>query len=177
MANGGILSNSIQMPDQPQNSAKEFIDNMRSVDRCKWCGNDARKNGTGLCRPCNDVRKQVERLEKYAGTRSDVEWELELEVARAKRADCVSWGEQLKPILNGPVDSSLAAECQFSEMARKIAGKDAGKELFRGMANTFDLIFTPEQCRVLAYLFWEVFRSEASRNRDRRAHARVHPSG
>ncbi len=44
--------------------AKEFIEGMRKVARCDWCGRDTRTNRKGLCRHCNEVRKDLERVEK-----------------------------------------------------------------------------------------------------------------
>ncbi len=158
-----------KMRDLPESGAKQFIDSVRGFDRCNWCGNEARKNRKGLCRSCNDVRKQLDGAEKRAESRSDFMTEWELKVARAKKADCIYWGNDLKHILSGPVNG-LRTEYRFAELAKKIANE---KIMFHGMANTFDWTFTPEQRQVLAYLFWKIFRSEASHNRLNRALASV----
>jgi hypothetical protein len=84
----------------------------------------------------------------------------ELRVAKQMKNDCVAWGNILKLILVGPVDS-LRLEHWFRRVAETIA---RDKRMHFGMANTLAGVFAPAQRQVLACLFWEVFGAEASHN-------------
>ena len=153
-----------QMPEKPY--AKEFMTGVRERDRCDWCGRDERMKRKGLCRHCNKVQKDLDRIEKLAVSEpGDFVLNWELRVARQKKKDCVVWGQMLRGILDGPVDA-LGLEGWFRMLARKIARDDV---MHRGTATMLGWTFTPEQRQVLAYMFWEVFGAEASHNRWGRA--------
>jgi hypothetical protein len=156
------------MQPEQESYAKEFIEGMQQAVRCDWCGRDGWKNRRGLCRHCNDVRKDFERVEKLARDVSEPksfiqDWEQR--VTRQKKKDCMAWGLMLRGILNGSVDP-LALEHWFCMVAKHIARDD---RMHRGTATTLGWIFTPEQRQVLAYFFWEIFSAEASHKRQSRA--------
>jgi len=155
--------------NQSQPYAKKFIENAKSYDRCDWCGRIGKKNRRGLCRSCNRVYKEVESLEKQIREQPAslpnyiLDWDLK--VAKQMKRDCIAWGNILKGILSGPIDS-LDLEHWFRKMARSIARDD---RMHVGLATTLGWVFTAAQRQFLAYLFWEVFGAEASHNRRYRA--------
>jgi hypothetical protein len=160
------------MRGEQESYAKEFIEGMRQSVRCHWCGRDEKKNRKGLCRHCNNVRKDLESIEKLADDPSEpktfmLDWELR--IARQQQKDCMAWGQMLHGILDGPVEC-LELEHWFRRVAESIA---RDKRMHYGMANTLCWIFSAEQRQVLAYLLWEVFGAEASHNRKGRALSRV----
>jgi hypothetical protein len=141
--------------------AEQFIEDARRAERCVWCGRDKRRNSRGLCRSCDGVRRKIERLEKLASERrGDPVLEWELQVAHAEKEDCIAWGEMLRGVL-GHVDS-VDLEHWFCMLAKRIAGDD---RMYANMATALGWSFSPEQHRMLAYLFWRVFSEEASRRR------------
>ena len=141
--------------------AKQFIEDARRAERCGWCGRDKRRNSRGLCRSCDGIRRKVERLEKLTSKhRGNFVLGWELQVARAQKEDCIAWGEMLPGVL-GHVDS-LDLERWFCVMAKRITGDD---RMYANMATILGWSFSPEQHRMLGYLFWRVFSEEASRRR------------
>jgi hypothetical protein len=148
--------------------AKEFIESVRNVERCDWCGRVTNRNRKGLCRPCDGIRKRLASAENHSEP-DNVYVKHELKVARQMKKDCIASGQILKHILDGPVDS-LGLEHDFRRIAEKIA---IDRRMHYGMANTLGLIFAPAQRQVLAYLLWEIFAAEASHNRQNRASGRV----
>src|SRR6266571_127322 len=103
--------------------AKEFIEGMRKVARCDWCGRDTRTNRKGLCRHCNEVRKDLERVEKLTSDVAEpktfmLDWRQR--VARQKKEDCIVWGQMLRGILSGGVEP-LALEHWFCMVSKRIA--------------------------------------------------------
>jgi len=148
---------------------KEFMVGVRERDSCDWCGRDKRMKRKGLCRHCNEARKDLERNEKLAASEpSDFVLNWELRVARQKKKDCSAWGQMLHSILDGPVEA-LCLEHWF-RVAEKIARDDA---MHRGLATMLGWTFTAEQRQVLAYLFWRIFSANASHNRRSRAVSQV----
>src|SRR6266849_2268952 len=173
--NLSLLWQSSTRPGMPEKSyAKEFIADVRKADRCDWCWRDARKNRRGLCRHCNEIRKDLERLEKRTaeGTVNFIlDWNLR--VARREKEDCIAWGNIGRGILDRPV-SGLDLEHWFCDLAKRLA---RDRKMHYGTANILGWTFTPEQRQVLAYLFWEIFGAEASHNRKGRATGRVSIEG
>lgn len=153
--------------DEPY--ATTFIKYRRRADRCKWCWRERPRNGLGLCRPCNDVRKELALFEKRAGESKDYVTDWRLRVAREMKQDCQFWGMLVKHILEGPV-SGLKLESEFHLLWKRITPRE---KMHSGSANMFDWTFTTEQKQVLAYLLWELFSAEASLNRRNRAMGRV----
>jgi hypothetical protein len=151
----------------------EFIELVRGFEGCDWCGRDGKKNRRGLCRSFDRVRKQLETIEIYIQEHpadgTNVVLDRELRVAKQVKKDCIMSGRIGKDILAGPVDP-LGLEHWFRRIAERIA-KDEG--IHYGMANTLAGIFSPTQRQVVAYLFWEVFAAEESRQRKNRASGRV----
>jgi hypothetical protein len=148
--------------------AKEFIESVRNVERCNWCGRVANRNRKGLCRPCDGIRKRLATAENHSEP-DNVYVKHELKVARQMKKDCIIWGEMLKGIVEVPGDS-LQLEGWLRRVAEKIAND---KRMHYGMANTLGSTFAPAQRQVLAYLLWEVFAAEASHNRQNRASGRA----
>jgi len=158
----------IRMQREQKSYAKEFIEGMRQAVRCDWCGRDKKRSRSGLCRHCNDIRKDLERVEKLVSDPKEpktfvLDWQLR--VARQKKKDCVIWGQMLHGILNGSVDS-LGLEHWLCRVAKRIARDN---QMHRGTATVLGWTFTPEQRQMLAYLFWEIFGAEASHKRESRA--------
>jgi hypothetical protein len=139
--------------------AKQFLEGARRSPRCDWCARDKRLNGKGLCGSCNEVRKNLERMEraKLTSWTEKFHWRL----AREKKKNCMGWGRQLPGILNGPV-SGLDVERWFRMVARHIA---RDKKMYDGIATTLGWAFSAEQRQMLAYLFWEIFGEQASHHR------------
>jgi len=153
--------------------AKQLIESVRGFDRCNWCGREARKNRKGLCRPCDRVLNNLEAVEKHIREHPpksrDFMLDWELRVAREMKNDCIAWGQMLKNILAGPVDS-LSLEHWFGKIAGTVARDE---KMYHGMANVLGAVFSAEQRQVLSYLLWKVFATEASHTRFKRAMARA----
>ena len=150
--------------------AKEFIESIRNVERCNWCGRGTNRNRRGLCRSCDGVRKRLAKTEEAHHAEPDNFFvEHELKIARQMKKDCIIWGKMLKGIVDVPGDS-LQLEGWLRRVAEKVAND---KRMHYGMANTLGLTFPPAQRQVLAYLLWEIFAAEASHYRQNRASGRV----
>jgi hypothetical protein len=165
------------MYEQQELSAKEWIETALRYDRCAWCGRDVEKKCRGFCRHCNEVRKDLGRLEMRAiesprGSDSNSMFKLrwDLDIAKQKKNDCILWGELLRRILVGPVDSH-DLEVWFCQVAKRIA-RDGN--MHDGTASRLGQTFTVNQRRVLGYMFWEIFGAEASHTRQSRAQRRAH---
>jgi hypothetical protein len=151
------------MPPVQPSYAKQFIEIARQAVRCNWCGRDKKLNRQGLCRHCNEVRKDLEEQEKLKPTTFTEKWYLNL--AREKKKSCVVWGQMVPGILDAPV-SGLSLEHWFRLIARRIARNN---KMYDGWANMLNQTFAAEQRQVLAYMFWEIFGEDASHHRQ--AHA------
>lgn len=154
--------------------AIKWVEGARHAIRCKWCGRDARRNRKGLCSHCNEVRKDLEKIEKQAtqacpGLVPQLWLERELTIAREKKDDCIYWGQHLRDILFGRVDA-FTLERWFRLIASRIAKNG---RIHSNIATPLAWTFTGEQRQILAYLFWEIFGAEASHNRRNRAEGRV----
>jgi hypothetical protein len=169
-----------KMQADRQDAAKKFIDSMRSFDRCEWCGRDGKRNRNGLCRHCNDVRKDLEKFEKEVlevGAELEPHGRLvwlnrELAIAGARKKSCIAWGRMLDDILAGHVEPLTLESNWFRPVQKRIANDDKsnhGREVALGS------IFTPDQRQVLAYMFWEILGEEASHNRRKRAEGIIDP--
>lgn len=123
-----------------------------------------------LCRHCNDIRKEIEKLEgKMRRIRKpNFLLDCELKVARAEKKDCTAWGGMLKTLLVR-VDA-LDLEHWLCMLAKRIA---RDKRMHYNTATMLGWTFATEQRQVLAYLFWEILGADASRNRKGRAQHRA----
>jgi hypothetical protein len=160
----------MQNKEHRESYALEFIEGIRRQARCDWCGRDAKLTRKKLCRHCNGVQKRIEQLEEKTRKKSTPDFllHLDLKVARAEKKDCIGWGEILKTLLVR-VDA-LDLEHWLWMLAKRIA---RDKRMHYNTATMLGWTFTAEQRQVLAYLFWEVFGAEASRNRRGRAQHRA----
>jgi hypothetical protein len=89
----------------------------------------------------------------------------EAQIAQYKKDECIASGEKLDLILAGPFDC-LSLEHYFREVDDRVASDE---HLLYNLAGTLELLFTPEQIRVLGYLFWETFSEEESHKRQQKA--------
>ena len=143
--------------------AHEFMADAQKADRCEWCAREKRKNRKGLCRHCDKIRRTIEQLERLPRRDFLLDWELR--VARAERKDCKAWGGLLRGIL-GHVDP-INLERWFSMLSERIAGRD----MHSNSATMLGWTFSPGERQVLAYMFWQMFGENASRNRRSRVAA------
>jgi hypothetical protein len=105
------------MKDKPY--ADTWIENLRLVTRCEWCGVGTRRlTRRGLCRHCNEIRKKLDKLQKMTKTPPSTigpsyHFQMELAIMEAEKANCIVYGNVVKRILNGGVDG-LSLEHQLS---------------------------------------------------------------
>jgi len=158
---------------QTELDAREFITSVRSVVRCHWCGRQGKRLTKGLCRHCNDVRKDLLRFEKEVlGVRAESEphgrlvWlNQELAIARARKKNCIGWGQMLDDILAGHVEPLTLERAWFRPVQKSIANDDRSNHSREAALGS---IFTSEQRQVLAYFLWEILGEQASHNRRNR---------
>src|SRR5436190_16741359 len=107
--------------------ATEFIENARHFERCDWCGRDGSKNRKGLCRHCNEVRKDLEHIQKRIPQPRTFTEKWYLRLAQEKKESCVAWGKMVRNILDGSV-APLQLEHWFCQVARRVG---AGEKKIR----------------------------------------------
>lgn len=146
-------------PQEPYE--KQFVQYARQAKRCDWCGRDRPKKRPGSCRHCNEVHKNLERIQKRFPKPKTFTEKWSLKLAQEKKKQCLAWGAMVRGIFGGPV-TPLDLGCWFCLIEKRIT-KDEKK--LRGEATTLGWIFTPEQRQVLAYLFWKILGEHASRHR------------
>lgn len=150
--------------------AEQWLEQLRNMERCAWCGEHEKPlNREKLCAACVRTRRHAAKAkretEAMPATATDHErWKQtrELRIAEKMIEICKGDGEHMEIILNGDLFDVVALEESLSDAAYAVCHQ---RNCFHGSASQLALTFTPEQRRILAYLFWKPRLADRKRRR------------